>query len=82
LKYLTLAAIRFYQAAISPLLGSSCRFYPSCSHYAHQAIETNGLLRGLWLGLRRIGRCHPFNSGGYDPVPSADRHSHSHKETA
>ncbi len=82
MKRLTLAAIRLYQSAISSLLGSSCRFYPSCSHYTYQSIETHGLLLGLWLGLRRIARCHPFNPGGYDPVPPADRHSHTHQERA
>ncbi len=61
--------IRGYQLAISPLLGPRCRFYPSCSCYAHTAIERYGIRRGAWLGLRRILRCHPFAEGGYDPVP-------------
>jgi putative membrane protein insertion efficiency factor len=61
--------IRAYQLAISPLFGPRCRFYPSCSCYAHTAIERYGVLRGGWLGLRRILRCHPFREGGYDPVP-------------
>ncbi len=82
MKTLTVAAIRFYQAAISPLLGSSCRFYPTCSHYTYEAIETHGFFRGVWLGLRRIARCHPFNAGGYDPAPPADRHAHTHEESA
>jgi putative membrane protein insertion efficiency factor len=64
-----LVLIRFYQRWISPMLPASCRFYPSCSQYTYQAIEKYGLLRGGWLGLRRIGRCHPFHPGGYDPVP-------------
>jgi uncharacterized protein len=61
--------IRGYQLAISPMLGPRCRFYPSCSCYAHTAIERFGAWRGLWLGARRLLRCHPFNEGGYDPVP-------------
>jgi uncharacterized protein len=61
--------IRAYQLILSPWLGPRCRFYPSCSCYAHAAIETHGALRGSWLALRRVLRCHPFNEGGYDPVP-------------
>jgi putative membrane protein insertion efficiency factor len=66
---IALLLIRFYKKAISPFLPSSCRFYPTCSEYTYQAIEKYGLLRGGWLGLNRIGRCNPFNPGGYDPVP-------------
>lgn len=61
--------IRGYQRFISPALPSSCRFYPTCSEYTYQAVEKYGVLRGGWLGIRRISRCHPFNPGGYDPVP-------------
>jgi putative membrane protein insertion efficiency factor len=61
--------IRAYQLSISPLLGARCRFYPSCSHYALEAIERHGVGRGSWLTLRRVGRCHPLCAGGYDPVP-------------
>jgi putative membrane protein insertion efficiency factor len=61
--------IRGYQLALSPLLGPRCRFYPSCSCYAHTAIERYGVWHGAWLGLRRLLRCHPFAEGGYDPVP-------------
>lgn len=61
--------IRLYRLCISPLLGQNCRFYPSCSHYAEQAIEQHGLCKGSYLSARRLGRCHPFNAGGYDPVP-------------
>jgi putative membrane protein insertion efficiency factor len=67
-KFLT-GLIRAYQYLISPLLGNHCRFYPSCSHYAAEAIETHGALRGSWLALRRLSRCHPWHEGGVDPVP-------------
>ncbi len=66
---LALLLIRFYQRWISPLLGASCRFHPSCSQYMYEAIERYGAARGGWLGVRRISRCHPWNPGGYDPVP-------------
>ena len=61
--------IRFYQSYISPLTGPTCRFHPTCSHYTLEAIEKYGALKGSWLGIRRILRCHPFNPGGYAPVP-------------
>jgi putative membrane protein insertion efficiency factor len=61
--------IRGYQILLSPLLGANCRYYPSCSQYTLEAVELHGVLRGLWLGVRRIVRCHPFHPGGYDPVP-------------
>ena len=65
--------IRLYQWSVSPLLGPRCRFYPSCSHYALVAVERFGVLKGGWLSLRRIARCHPFHRGGFDPVPPARR---------
>ena len=64
-----IALVRGYQLAISPLLGSTCRFRPTCSHYMIEALRTHGPARGLWLGLRRIARCHPWGGHGYDPVP-------------
>lgn len=64
-----LAAIRFYQKFVSPLLGNNCRFYPTCSAYTYQAIETYGVGRGGWMGIKRIVRCNPWNEGGFDPVP-------------
>ena len=67
-KFLVLF-IRAYQYTISPMLGNRCRFAPSCSAYAEEAIVRYGLARGVWFALRRIARCHPWNPGGYDPVP-------------
>ena len=61
--------IQGYRLLISPLLGNHCRFYPSCSCYAHDAIRTYGAARGGWLALRRLLRCHPWHSGGFDPLP-------------
>ena len=69
MKNLALALIRLWQLMISPLLGPACRFEPSCSRYASEAIERFGVLRGSFLAVRRIGRCHPFHPGGFDPVP-------------
>ena len=66
-----LLLIRGYQLFISPLIGPRCRFYPTCSHYALEALRAHGLRRGGWLALRRIFRCHPWNPGGVDPVPPA-----------
>ena len=63
--------IRGYQLLLSPLLGPRCRFHPSCSHYALEAIQVHGAARGSWLALRRLSRCHPLHPGGYDPVPAA-----------
>lgn len=62
-------AIRGYQVSISPLLGPVCRYYPTCSHYAVEAVEKYGARKGGWLALRRLLRCHPFRPGGFDPVP-------------
>lgn len=66
-----LLPVRLYRRFLSPLLGPHCRFAPSCSHYAVQALETHGPLRGTWLTVRRVLRCHPWNPGGHDPVPPA-----------
>jgi len=68
-RHALIAAIRVYQAAFSPLLAPACRFEPSCSTYAVEAIARRGVIRGSWLALRRIGRCHPWGGFGYDPVP-------------
>jgi len=63
--------IRAYRYLVSPFLGQNCRFYPSCSEYAIEAVERHGTLRGLWLSLKRIGKCHPWHEGGLDPVPES-----------
>jgi putative membrane protein insertion efficiency factor len=62
------ALLRGYKLVISPLLPSACRFYPTCSEYMLEAVRKYGVLKGTWLGLKRLGRCHPFHEGGYDPV--------------
>ncbi|WP_342514858.1 membrane protein insertion efficiency factor YidD [Sporosarcina sp. FSL K6-1522] len=69
MKKILMLLIRFYQKAISPLTPPSCRFYPTCSHYGLEAIEKHGALKGSWLAVRRISKCHPFHEGGFDPVP-------------
>lgn len=66
--------IRFYQRLISPLLPPSCRFYPSCSHYGLEAIRRFGALKGGWLTVKRLLKCHPFHPGGIDPVPEKKEH--------
>lgn len=71
LARLLILLVRGYQLGISPLMSRNCRFSPSCSQYAIEAVRTHGALRGAWLSLRRIGRCHPWHPGGYDPVPPA-----------
>ncbi len=69
MKVIGLALIRLYQMTLSQIFPPSCRFEPSCSRYTYQAIDKYGLIKGSWLGFKRILRCNPFNPGGYDPVP-------------
>ncbi|MDX1807031.1 MAG: membrane protein insertion efficiency factor YidD [Paenisporosarcina sp.] len=69
MKYVVISFIKLYQKIISPLTPPSCRFYPTCSHYGVEAVEKHGALKGTYLAVKRILRCHPFNEGGYDPVP-------------
>jgi putative membrane protein insertion efficiency factor len=69
LRKIPIGIIKLYQIVLSPILGPTCRFHPSCSHYAIGAITEHGLIKGCWLSVKRILKCHPLNDGGYDPVP-------------
>lgn len=81
-KVLVVGLLKAYRFAISPLYGQVCRYHPSCSAYALQAVETHGVLRGTCLAVRRLGRCHPWAAGGYDPVPAAhDPEDSAHHHT-
>jgi putative membrane protein insertion efficiency factor len=75
------APIRAYRALVSPVLGPRCRFAPSCSAYAIEAIESHGVAVGLWLAVRRVARCHPLRPGGYDPVPAREDSIPRHPDT-
>lgn len=70
IKYALIALLKVYRAVISPLYGQVCRYHPSCSAYALEAVTEHGSIKGSWLAVRRLGRCHPWAAGGYDPVPS------------
>jgi putative membrane protein insertion efficiency factor len=74
MKRIAAASIRLYQLTLSPLLAPSCRFHPTCSEYMREAVLRYGLMRGAWLGLKRLARCHPWYGGGYDPVPECSKH--------
>jgi putative membrane protein insertion efficiency factor len=67
-QWLVVGSLRVYKLVVSPLLPSACRYYPTCSEYMRQAVEQYGAVRGIWMGLRRLSRCHPLHAGGYDPV--------------
>jgi len=71
MKTILLALIKGYKLLLSPFFGTQCRFYPTCSSYAHEAIETHGAIKGSWLATKRILKCHPWHPGGVDPVPPA-----------
>lgn len=75
MKKILISIIQFYQKFISPLTPPSCRFYPTCSHYGVEAIKVHGALKGSWLTIKRISKCHPFHPGGFDPVPEK-KHKH------
>jgi len=70
--WVLLALIRMYQIFLSPFLGGACKYYPSCSRYAQEAVQKHGARRGAWLALKRLGRCRPFAKGGFDPVPERE----------
>lgn len=82
MKYVLIGFLRAYRAVISPLYGQVCRYHPSCSAYALEAVREYGSLRGSWLAVRRLGRCHPWAAGGYDPVPPRTSGAHPHKQRA
>ncbi|OYY92289.1 MAG: membrane protein insertion efficiency factor YidD [Hydrogenophilales bacterium 28-61-23] len=69
LQHVLIGLIRFYQLVLSPFVGNQCRFTPTCSHFAREAVEKHGAIKGSWLAIRRISRCHPWHAGGHDPVP-------------
>ena len=69
MKYIIIGIFRFYQKFVSPLTGPNCRFYPTCSHYGVEAVQKHGAIKGGYLTVKRISKCHPFHEGGFDPVP-------------
>ena len=89
MKLILISLIKFYQKTLSLVMGGDCRFYPTCSSYSIEAIEKHGSLKGSWLMIKRIGRCHPLNPGGLDPVPDVtsltntkcDHADHNHKHS-
>ncbi|MBK9326082.1 MAG: membrane protein insertion efficiency factor YidD [Hydrogenophilales bacterium] len=69
MQHLLIGLIRIYQVALSPFVGNQCRFTPTCSQYAREAVERHGAMRGAWMAIKRVSRCHPWHPGGHDPVP-------------
>jgi putative membrane protein insertion efficiency factor len=80
MRFVARFLIRLYQWTLSPWLGGACRFYPSCSNYALEAVEIHGAVRGSWLALKRLCKCHPFHPGGFDPPPCASHGHTAHTE--
>ena len=81
MKKILILLIRFYQKFISPMFPAKCRFYPTCSHYTLEAVKEHGAIKGTYLGIKRILKCHPFHEGGYDPVPKKEnKNSEGKKE--
>lgn len=78
MRQLIIACVRCYQYCLSPYMMAHCRFHPSCSGYAVEALQIHGLFKGLWLTLRRISSCHPWHAGGYDPVPEKRKDKKAH----
>ena len=72
MKYLLIGIVRLYQLIFSPWIPPSCRYTPTCSHYAVEALKKHGALKGMWLSIKRVSRCHPWGGEGYDPVPEAE----------
>jgi len=81
-RYLLIGFLRAYRVVISPLYGQVCRYHPSCSAYALDAVREHGSIRGVWLAVRRLGRCHPWAAGGYDPVPTRTSSADSSRVSA
>ena len=80
MKKILILLIRFYQKFISPMFPAKCRFYPTCSQYTLEAIKEHGAIKGTYLGIRRILKCHPFHEGGYDPVPKKENKNSEEKK--
>lgn len=72
MKYVLISLLKIYRTVISPLYGDVCKYYPTCSAYSLEALQRHGAIRGTWLTMRRLGRCHPWSCGGFDPVPTID----------
>ena len=79
MKRFLILLVKGYSTLLSPVLGNNCRYYPTCSSYMVEAIERFGALKGTWMGIKRISRCHPFHEGGFDPVPGSEEDKQKHK---